>query len=86
MERRFEKFIGALKNSFEKITSWTSVDLENDFKKTAEETQTNPGSVMQLFRVCISGAGGGPVLFEMIALLGKEVVVRRLDVALKNIV
>lgn len=81
-----KKFIGALKNSFEKITSWTSVDLENDFKKTAEETQTNPGSVMQLFRVCISGAGGGPVLFEMIALLGKEVVVRRLDVALKNIV
>lgn len=42
--------------------------------------------MMQLFRVCISGAGGGPVLFEMIALLGKEVVVRRLDVALKNIV
>ena len=81
-----KKFIGALKNSFEKITSWTSVDLENDFKKTAEETQINPGSVMQLFRVCISGAGGGPVLFEMIALLGKEVVVRRLDVALKNIV
>jgi len=73
-----KKFIVAVKDSFEKISSWTAADLESDFKKTAEATSTNPGSVMQLFRVCISGAGGGPVLFEMVELLGKETVLRRM--------
>jgi len=73
-----KKFIVAVKDSFEKISSWTAADLESDFKKTDEATSTNPGSVMQLFRVCISGAGGGPVLFEMVELLGKETVLRRM--------
>jgi glutamyl-tRNA synthetase len=74
-----KKFIAAVKDSFEKLSSWTAHDLETDFKKTAEATATNPGSVMQLFRVCMSGAAGGPVLFEMVELLGKETVIRRLN-------
>jgi hypothetical protein len=36
---------------------------------------------MQLFRVCLSGVGGGPMLFEMAELLGKEEVVKRLETA-----
>jgi glutamyl-tRNA synthetase len=80
-----KKFIAAVKDSFEKLSSWTTIDLEADFKKTAEATATNPGSVMQLFRVCVSGAGGGPVLFEMVELLGKETVLRRLNSALEKI-
>ena len=74
-----KKFFVAVKESFEQISSWEAIDLENEFKKTAEATGTNPGSVMQLFRVLVSGAGGGPVLFEMVELLGKETVVRRLN-------
>ncbi|CAN5286123.1 glutamate--tRNA ligase [soil metagenome] len=73
-----KKFIVAVKDSFEKLSSWTAADLEADFKKTAEATGTNPGHVMQLFRVCVSGAGGGPVLFEMVELLGKEKVIKRI--------
>ncbi|HET6991069.1 MAG TPA: glutamate--tRNA ligase, partial [Bacteroidia bacterium] len=74
-----KKFIAAVKDSFEKISSWKAHDLEADFKKTAEATGTNPGSVMQLFRVCVSGAAGGPVLFEMVELLGKETILKRLE-------
>jgi hypothetical protein len=40
---------------------------------------------MQLFRVCISGLGGGPVLFELVELLGKETIVRRLNNAVNTI-
>ncbi|MFZ5553079.1 MAG: hypothetical protein ACOZCO_08185 [Bacteroidota bacterium] len=36
------------------------------------------GEVMQLFRVALSGIAGGPALFEMAELLGKEKVVGRL--------
>ncbi len=78
-------FIAALKEAYEKQDVWTAAELEGTFKSTAESTATNPGHVMQLFRVCVSGAGGGPVLFDMVELLGKETVVRRLGLALEKI-
>ena len=74
-----------MKDAFAGMTTWNAVDCEAKFKATAESTGTNPGSLMQLFRVCVSGQGGGPVLFEMVALLGKDVVVRRLEKALSTI-
>jgi glutamyl-tRNA synthetase len=73
------KFVVAMKDTYSALNSWTAADLESSFKYIAEASGTNPGQVMQLFRVCVSGAGGGPVLFEMVELLGKETVVRRLD-------
>lgn len=78
-------FIAAVKDAFANMSTWNAADCEIAFKATAESTGTNPGHVMQLFRVCVSGAGGGPVLFEMVELLGKETVVRRLGNALEKI-
>jgi glutamyl-tRNA synthetase len=80
-----KKFIASVKDAFAGMSTWNAADCEAAFKQTAEATGTNPGSVMQLFRVCVSGAGGGPVLFEMVALLGQETVVRRMDKALSSI-
>jgi glutamyl/glutaminyl-tRNA synthetase len=37
---------------------------------------------MQLFRVIITGGVGGPALFEVVALLGKEEVGNRIENAL----
>jgi glutamyl-tRNA synthetase len=79
------KFIEGLTGYYESLSTWTAVDLEAIFKHTAEATGTNPGNVMQLFRVCVSGAGGGPVLFEMVALLGQETTLRRLNAALAKL-
>jgi len=44
----------------------------------------NAGNFMQLFRVVLSGLAGGPVLFEMVALLGKAAVVRRIEGFIKT--
>jgi len=78
-------FIREVKSSFEKMESFSSIETENEFKATAERTSINPGSVMQLFRVCLSGAAGGPVLFDMVELLGKNEVVKRLEKALNSL-
>lgn len=78
-------FIAKVKEAFAGVSDWKAATLEATFKATAEATGTNPGSVMQLFRVCLSGAAGGPVLFEMAELLGKDVCVRRLENALSSI-
>jgi glutamyl-tRNA synthetase len=64
---------------------WNAMELEKSFKKSCESINVNPGSVMQAFRVCLSGIGGGPVLWEMAELLGKEEVVKRLETALERI-
>lgn len=79
------KFIGELKDVYTTLDSFTTSETEKSFKATAEKLGINPGHVMQLFRVCISGLGGGPALFEMVELLGKQQVINRLATAAKKI-
>lgn len=79
------KFFTELKNAFNALSSFTAAETENTFKATAEKMGIGAGQVMQLFRVCVSGLGGGPVLFDMVALLGKEEVVKRLEKAVEKI-
>jgi glutamyl-tRNA synthetase len=72
-------FIKEVTTAYEGLTSFTAVDTEATFKATAEKLGIGAGQVMQLFRVSISGVGGGPALFEMIELLGKEEIINRLQ-------
>ena len=78
-------FIHALIEAYSNLSIFTAVETEKAFKETAEKMGLGAGSVMQLFRVCLSGVGGGPVLFEMVELLGKEEVDKRLKYALSAI-
>lgn len=73
------KFIAELKDALNNTADFNAVETEKVFKSTAEKLGINPGHVMQLFRVCISGVGGGPSLFEMVELLGKDKIVQRLE-------
>jgi glutamyl-tRNA synthetase len=79
------KFMGEVNTAFKAMSSFTAAEAEAVFKQTAETLGIKTGEVMQLFRVCVSGAAGGPALFEMCELLGKEEVVRRLDAATQKI-
>ncbi|MFT4595213.1 MAG: glutamyl/glutaminyl-tRNA synthetase, partial [Psychroserpens sp.] len=67
----------ALSDALSNLGNWKAEEIESTFKSTAETMEINPGHVMQLFRVLLSGQPGGPVLFEMTEFLGqKEVVIR----------
>jgi glutamyl-tRNA synthetase len=79
------KFIAAAKEAFAGMTSFTAAEAEACFKQTAEAQGIKTGEVMQLFRVCLSGAAGGPALFEMAELLGKDETVKRLEAAVAKI-
>ncbi len=72
------RFFPVLADDLSGLASWKTDVIETTFKATAEKLEINPGHVMQLFRVLLSGQGGGPVLFEMTELLGQEEVVARL--------
>lgn len=77
----FEKLASAYEGSAE----FTALKTEEVFKAVAAENNLKPGDVMQMLRVCLSGVGGGPQLFEMIELLGKAEVVSRLRKAISEI-
>jgi len=72
------RFFPVLADDLNNLAEWKAGAIEATFKATAEKLEINPGHVMQLFRVLLSGQGGGPVLFEMTELLGQEEVVARL--------
>lgn len=78
-------FVKAVTEAFKGLNTFTAVETEAAFKKTAEAQGIATGQVMQLFRVCVSGVGGGPMLFEMVELLGKDEVVKRLETAVNVI-
>ena len=59
--------------------------LEKQFKDTAEKMNIAPGQVMQLFRVLVSGVGGGPALFEMMEWMGKDSILARFEKALNTL-
>ena len=79
------QFVAQLKEDLNQLNPFKSAEIEHTFKLTAEKMGIGSGSVMQVFRVCISGVGGGPALFEVAELLGKEEVVKRLQTALEKI-
>jgi glutamyl-tRNA synthetase len=78
-------FIKAVAESFKSLNTFTASETEATFKAIAETQGIGAGQVMQLFRVCLSGVGGGPMLFEMVELLGKDEVVKRLETATNSI-
>ncbi len=78
-------FFRALISAFENLKEFSLVETEKVFQETATAHNLKPGEVLQLFRVFLSGQGGGVHLFGMVELLGKAEVVQRLKNALSSL-
>lgn len=77
-------FINAFSSALASLEDFSHTSIENLFKQTAETMGISPGSVMQIFRVAISGVSAGPAVFEMVSLIGKEKVLARLTNAITH--
>lgn len=75
-------FIKEVRAALSGLPDFTAAETEKKFKATAEKLNIPAGQVMQLFRVALTGVAGGPALFEMMELFGKEESLQRLDSAL----
>lgn len=68
-------------NKFKAINDWNTDQITKAF----HDAEAEVGKVdMQLLRVLTTGVGGGPQLFDMLALVGKEETVNRLEMALSK--
>jgi glutamyl-tRNA synthetase len=77
-------FFTLLAEAFNALNDFSAKEIEKCFKATCESQGIKTGEVMQLLRVCISGVGGGPAIFELMALIGKEEIINRIHTAVNT--
>ncbi|HIF82450.1 MAG TPA: glutamate--tRNA ligase [Candidatus Marinimicrobia bacterium] len=66
------------------IDQWDGESLEKKLKSFMEEKGLGFGKVMKPIRLAICGTINGPSLFEILSLLGKDICLRRLKMALSQ--
>lgn len=64
---------------------WDSESIEEHLRNFAESEGISAGKLIHPIRIGISGQGVGPSLFDLMALLGRERVLRRINYAIDNL-
>ena len=78
-------FYNVLPQALESIADFKAENVKSAFEATAASNEIKPSEVLQLFRVLLSGESGGPDLFIMTELLGKEEVIKRINLAIEKL-
>ncbi|MBP7511388.1 MAG: glutamate--tRNA ligase [Bacteroidia bacterium] len=87
-KRWTEKIPGLLADlisNFEQLADFTHTQIEENYIATLAKNEVLGKDFLQLFRVILSGVAGGPPLFEIAELIGKQETIRRIEAALNNI-
>jgi len=61
---------------------WTVEALEETLKAYVEKEEVGMGAIMFPLRMALSGTGGGPSLYALMALIGKQETLDRIDTSL----
>ena len=67
------------------ISTFTAEEIEKAFKSFLEAKQVGIGAVLLPYRLCVTGVGAGPGMFDISAFLGKDEVLARLASGLTSI-
>jgi glutamyl-tRNA synthetase len=74
-----------LREVFSKLNIFDIESIEKAFKSYLESKELGFGKVGPAFRLAVTGAGMGPSMFEICAILGKEESLARIDAALEKL-
>jgi glutamyl-tRNA synthetase len=70
--------INMLSDRIKLLEEYSHASIETTLRQLSEELQIKPSKLIHPIRLALSGRQTGPGLFEMMVLLGKETVIRRL--------
>jgi glutamyl-tRNA synthetase len=70
---------------FSKLNSPTKENFEEALRKTSDELKVGTGKLIHPVRLAVSGVGGGPGVFEILDIIGKEKTIDRLETAIKKL-
>ena len=60
-------------------------DFETALKTTAEELNTSPGNVIHPLRLATTGVGGGPGIYDIVYIIGKEETIKRISAIIEKL-
>jgi len=74
-----------LSGEFSKLNDPSKEDFENVLRQTAENLGTGTGKLIHPLRLAVSGVGGGPGVFDILYIIGKEKTINRLNKAIEKL-
>ncbi len=74
-----------LNEKFMKLENPGKDDYENALKETATELGVGKGDLIHPLRLAVSGIGGGPGVFDITDILGKDETIKRINNAIEKI-
>ncbi len=77
-DKRLRYFLPDLASALERLESFSAPSIEKVFRAYAEEQEVSAGLLINAARTAASGTSVGPGLFEMLEVIGRDSVVRRL--------
>lgn len=75
----------ALSDRFARIQDWQRDTLHGSFQEVLAEKEVGAGKIMAPLRLALTGVAGGPGVFEIAELIGKEETIRRLTAAMATL-
>ncbi|MCL4114800.1 UNVERIFIED_CONTAM: hypothetical protein GTU68_039906 [Idotea baltica] len=73
-----------LKTALADCNNWISEDIEKSIKGYIETNSYSFGDILLPFRIMLTGVKGGPSVFDIAEILGKEESLNRMDVAFEK--
>ena len=77
--------LNKLKEEFASLNDPTKEDFEKALAKVSEEINVGKGKLIHPLRLAVSGQSTGPGMFDLLFILGKDEVVKRMETAIKRI-
>lgn len=78
-DSKLAQYLPELASELNLLSCFEVEKIEDIFRKFAEEKQVKAGLLINAARTAVSGSSVGPGLFELMAILGKDKVVKRLN-------
>jgi glutamyl-tRNA synthetase len=79
------EYLKQLAGEFSKLESPQKGDYEAALKRTADLLKVGNGDLIHPLRIATTGIGEGPGVFDIVAILGKDETIKRINVAIERI-
>ena len=73
-----KEIVKRMSTKLEKISSWTSGEIEKEVESEREKIGWSKGDLYMTLRMAVSGSSATPPLFQTMEVMGKEKTIARL--------
>ncbi|MEM6631532.1 MAG: glutamate--tRNA ligase [Bacteroidota bacterium] len=80
------ELMGLLSKKLENLSTWEAHEIQQVFEQLIEEKNVGKGKVLAPLRLALTGVAGGPGVFDIAALIGKEATLHRIEKAISELI